>query len=98
MYLKKTIIISISIIFIILLSIIILFLNPIITGETIKIAETKNTYTHTKAICNQSNFCQDYEISCDGNKTISSKPLTGAVIQHSDDWKDPRNNPKELCK
>jgi len=59
--------------------------------------ENPQIYTYTKAICNQSNFCQDYEIICKGNKIIGSKPLTGAVIQHSDDWEDPRTNPNNLC-
>lgn len=47
-------------------------------------------HSYTKAICNESNFCQDHEIICSGNKTLSIKPITGATIQHLPKWKDPR--------
>jgi hypothetical protein len=46
-------------------------------------------YSWTKAICNETH-CQDYEITCKDNKMISQNPITGAVIEISDDWKDPR--------
>ncbi len=65
-----------------------------ITGETIK-----ETYTFTKAICNETNYCQDYEIVCNNKNLISMKPLTGATVQHPLDWKDPRDNEtiNKLC-
>ncbi len=59
-----------------------------ITGKTIT-----NQYTYTKAVCNNSNYCEDYKIACEGNNLISFIP-TGAVLQLDKDWKDPRN--KEL--
>ena len=71
----------------------IFFLNKSITANAIKQQENSeilNTYTHTKAICNSSNFCQDNEIICQGSEIKSIIPLTGAVIQHSSDWQDPR--------
>ena len=48
-------------------------------------------YTHslTKAICNSENFCQDYEIFCEKEEVIKMSP-TGAAIQFSEIWKDPR--------
>lgn len=52
---------------------------------------------HTKAICNSTNFCQDYIITCIGNKTISKNPITGAVVQHDKDWIDPRVDKDMLC-
>lgn len=68
-----------------------------ITGFFIKNPEfNQNYYTHTKAVCNETNFCQDYEIACNGTEVISTKPITGAVIQHDESWKDPRDNLK-LC-
>ena len=53
----------------------------------------------TKAICNETNFCQDYEITCEGNNTISITPMTGAFIQHSESWKDKRTQEEKnkLC-
>ncbi len=57
-----------------------------------------NYYTQTKAICNETNYCQDYYISCNTKGVISATPMTGAVIQHDSFWKDPRNETeKELC-
>ena len=50
-----------------------------------------NYYSHTKAICNETNYCQDYQISCDEKRAIMMTPITGAVVQFSEDWVDPRN-------
>ena len=44
----------------------------------------------TKAICTENNFCQDYTISCIEDNLISKTPITGAVVQFSEDWQDPR--------
>ena len=87
---KKIIIVSIAII----LTISFILIQFQFTGRTI---QEEENYIHTKAICNESNFCQDYEITCEGNKTTNTKPLTGAVIQHPEDWQDPRENPEKLC-
>ena len=56
-------------------------------------------HTLTKAQCNETNFCQDYLISCNGKNLISMKPITGATIQNSLDWTDPRTESEisELC-
>ncbi|MCK5624286.1 hypothetical protein KAI04_00400 [Candidatus Pacearchaeota archaeon] len=55
-------------------------------------------YMHTKAICNDTNFCQDYMISCDKNKLLMTTPITGAAIQLPLDWQDPRNEvDQKLC-
>ena len=59
-----------------------------ITGQA-----TLNHYSYTKAICDDSNYCEDYEIACKGNDLVSFTP-TGAAIQLDNDWKDPRD--KEL--
>lgn len=59
----------------------------------------KNIYTHTKAICNESNYCQDYYIMCREKKLINKNPITGASVQFPENWEDPRNKQKieELC-
>jgi capsular polysaccharide biosynthesis protein len=67
--------------------------NTILTGQAVT---DEKEYTYTKAICNVSNFCQDYEIACKNKQVVSQSPITGAVIQHDADWKDPRNQ-TEFC-
>jgi hypothetical protein len=84
----KKLSIAILVLVIILLLSSVLFFNKSFTGNTIKTDE--KDYMYTKAICNSSNFCQDHEITCQGNKTVSIKPITGAVIQNPRDWEDPR--------
>jgi hypothetical protein len=66
--------------------------NPSLTGNIVL-----DEYTHTKAICNETNFCQDYIITCKKNITKEVIPISGATVQHTKDWIDPRNNPKTLC-
>jgi len=65
-------------------------LNNTITGKVI--GNIDNNYSYTKAICNESKYCQDHEIKCQGKNVISIVPLTGAVAQFSEDWEDPRAN------
>lgn len=43
----------------------------------------------TKAICDENNYCEDYEITCQGTKVAKISP-TGAIVQFSEDWEDPR--------
>ncbi len=47
-------------------------------------------FSHTKAICNSENLCQDFEIFCKDLEVIKMNPITGAVVQFSESWKDPR--------
>lgn len=61
-----------------------------ITGRVIL-----DNYTFTKAICDENNFCQDYEIACDGKILLKTTPIQGAVIQHERDWQDPRGEQLE---
>lgn len=67
--------------------------------QNISGAVISNKYSYTKAICNETNYCQDYEIICEENKTISIRPMTGAFIQHPKSWKDPRleEEKNKLC-
>ena len=62
-----------------------------ITGETIG----TNHYSYTKAICDESNYCEDYEITCKNEEVISLVP-TGSAVKFSEDWQDPRD--KEIIK
>jgi hypothetical protein len=95
MNIKKSLIITITILTIILLTLIFILTQPFITGRAIQELHL-NYYTYTKAICNETNFCQDNIITCQDQKLISTKPITGAIIQHPEDWQDPRT-PTELC-
>jgi hypothetical protein len=92
---------KISLVIIIILLIIIsgiFFLNRFITGNVILEPDNSSkVYMYTKAICNDSNYCQDNEITCEGNQTISVTPITGAAVQHPEDWIDPRNESDKLC-
>lgn len=87
--------IMVLIIFLVLIGI--LFFSIInlskITGEIVK-----DHYTYTKAICNQTNYCEDYKITCQNNNVVNIKP-TGAIIQFPNDWKDLRNKEtiKKIC-
>ena len=92
---KKTIIIILILIILIAGVFLILFTTTnLFAGRAVE-----NIYTYTKAICNESKFCQDYEISCAGEELIEIKPLTGAAVQQSDEWEDPRTQEQinELC-
>lgn len=55
----------------------------------IKIIEPTSSFT--KAICTEKNFCQDYEIFCNKTEVIYMAPITGAVVQFSPSWEDPRS-------
>ena len=56
-----------------------------ITGGTIQ-----NHYTYTKAVCDETNYCEDYVITCQDDELVSMNS-TGAAIQFSKDWQDPRD-------
>jgi len=91
---KKLIILTISAVIISSLAIAIYSLNFTATARVIQ--DTADFYSYTTAVCNSSNFCQDYEIICKKNEIINQSKITGAFIQHSLDWKDPRRQ-KKLC-
>ncbi len=83
--------IILKILTIILVFILIFFsLKSSVKGQTNQ-TNVKNYYTYTKAVCNESNFCQDYYVVCENQKIKNISPITGAFIQHSKNWKDPRD-------
>jgi len=85
----KNIVILIVILIILIAGILLIRANS--TGNIIK-----DYYTYTKAICDENNFCQDYIIICENKELIEMKPITGATIQHSENWQDPRENKSEI--
>ncbi len=66
-------------------------------AETQKQMNLENR-SFTKAICNENNYCEDYLISCSGNKILEMK-FTGYAVQFSDGWKDLRDEEakEKLC-
>ena len=83
----------------VLIAVLISLIAGILLIKANLIRDAKDYYTYTKAICNENNFCQDHIITCENKKIISVNPITGASIQHSNTWKDPRENKSEiLCK
>lgn len=83
----KVTITFLSILLIILVATLGFSINKSITGEVIQ--EIPNSYTYTKAICNEDNFCEDYVISCKNNNLVEIES-TGYATPHYSDWKDPR--------
>jgi len=93
-------IIIITLIFLIILSSYLIFLlisKTDLTGYAIK--NEKKIYTFTKAICNSSNYCQDYKIICENNTALSITPIPNSSAQYSENWKDNRDEKtrNKLC-
>lgn len=84
-----------GIIHIIILMLILACAIPILTFNLVNADVTDNkleeTYSYTKAICNETNFCQDYHVRCNGNDMVGISPITGAAVQFSHGWQDPRD-------
>lgn len=64
--------------------------------SNILVNEEPQRYSYTKAICDESNYCEDYYIECDGKKEIKISP-TGFSIQQDKNWEDTREEKKEFC-
>ena len=90
---KKTII-AVSILIILLMSITAITLTQKTPEKSVP-----NEYSYTTAICDETNFCQDHIVICEGKNIIAKIPITGAFIQFSKSWKDPRPQEtiKEFC-
>jgi len=67
------------------------FLTIISSSSGNYIRVLQYTHSHTKAICDEQNLCQDYEIFCENKDVIYIIPITGTVVQFAEDWQDPRN-------
>jgi len=90
-------IIILIIILVLALAIFTFFLKSQITGSSVQ--GSNDSYIYTKAICNESNYCADHEITYENNEVVKIEPITGAVVQFSENWTDPRqeNQKQELC-
>ena len=91
---KKTTIYITLIIILITIGTFISLNNFLFTG---RIIEHQDFHFSTIAICNETNYCEDYEVECKGEKIIR-RTATGYSIQHDEDWRDPRGKQKaNLC-
>ncbi|HKL23161.1 MAG TPA: hypothetical protein VJ895_00245 [Candidatus Nanoarchaeia archaeon] len=90
---KKIEIIDKILLLILIVLILISIPDLIITGKSIK--NTPNQYSYTKAICDNSNHCEDYVVECKGNNLIKFQP-TGFAIQQPKNWTDAREN-RNFC-
>jgi hypothetical protein len=62
-----------------------------LTGELATLASNPGFVSKTVAVCNSSNFCQDYRVICKGGEELSREPVPGATIQKPEGWVDERN-------
>jgi len=70
-----------------------------LSGELATLSTNPNAYAKTIAICNSTNFCQDYRITCQNGQLIEKYPIENATIQHSMQWTDNRDiDYNNLCK
>jgi len=92
----RIIIISISILILVGVLVVIL-LNQNLTGRVVEMQE-EDIYTYTKAICDETNYCQDYEVKCNGEELLDMQPI-GEAQQYSENWQDPRDEEviERLC-
>lgn len=77
------------------IGIILIFLLVSVSVFYAKSSVLDNESTLTKAVCNEKNYCEDYEINCKGNDVTRLTP-TGAVVQFSDNWQDPRTQEDKI--
>ena len=76
----------------VLISLLILIIPGLnLTGKIIN----NSHYKYTKAICDESNYCEDYVIECEGKKE-PKLTATGFSIQQDINWEDKRER-KEYC-
>ncbi|MEK6945595.1 MAG: hypothetical protein AABW63_02270 [Nanoarchaeota archaeon] len=85
---KKTIIILLTVLAVILLAI--ATLGLIIATQPAQEPQAPTEYSFTKAVCTEGNFCQDVVVACKNKQTVSVTPIQGAFAQFSPKWQDPR--------
>jgi hypothetical protein len=89
---------TLGIVLVILTIILAVFLINIVQAKQDQY-EVFETHSYTKAICDSTNYCQDYHIRCNQEKIISLNPITGAAIQFDSSWQDIRSDSEinEFC-
>ncbi len=64
--------------------------NPFIGAVGSVGNEQQYIYTYTKAVCDESNYCEDYHIECQKDKLVKMTP-TGFSVKMPSAWVDPRD-------
>jgi len=54
------------------------------------------SYSWTTALCGNNNKCLDVLVSCNGTSIMNITPIS-KLVEHEDDWKDPRGGNPDLC-
>ncbi|MBS3087600.1 hypothetical protein J4226_03305 [Candidatus Pacearchaeota archaeon] len=65
------------------------------TGEVVVGVNESNGH-HTVAVCDENNYCRDFEVVCENGTLVEMTAIEGADYQHGEDWVDPRGN-HSLC-
>ena len=66
----------------------ILLVTPLLTAKSnYVVSSVPFTHFHTKAICDSTNFCEDYEVYCN-NQSVLSINATGYIVQFPSEWQD----------
>ena len=60
-------------------------------GNSVTGGAVLSEHSYTKAICNSSNYCEDYEVVCSAGELQKLSP-TGYSVQLSGSWNDTRKN------
>ena len=71
------------------LTLVVVFSQTDLTGSAIQ--DIEEHYSFTKAICNETHYCEDYEFVCRGSETISRTPISGSAVQFNGNWEDYRD-------
>jgi hypothetical protein len=59
-----------------------------ISGKSVY--ETPYGYMYTKAVCDESRYCEDYQIFCE-DESLVRMVATGMAVQMPAHWEDPRD-------
>ncbi|NPE26996.1 hypothetical protein HNV12_03270 [Methanococcoides sp. SA1] len=89
---KKVVLIVLVVLFLLVGGVLVWAFDGGVTGNVVFV----DLPHYTRAICDGDNFCQDYKVYCEDGELMGMVAIEGAVIQHFDDWVDPRVD-GELC-
>jgi hypothetical protein len=65
--------------------------NSNLTGELATLSANPGADIRTIALCNESDFCQDYKVTCNNGELIEKIPIEHAAVQHEEGWIDSRD-------
>ena len=86
---RKFLLVFLLAILVIILILLSLNLSQVITASVIENLDF-DYLTYTKAVCDERNYCEDYEVVCFDDHLVELNP-TGFASQFSLDWVDSRS-------